>query len=100
MATIFQQQLLQVPVKHISHGKSTKMIPTAGRKISTTMIVFAACVLGLGLGLFGINYWHATKCSSDRSPDEIEDMIVALKNRLLESESKVDLFCLKSDCPL
>jgi len=53
------------------------------------MIVFAACVLGLGLGLFGINYWHATKCSSDRSPDEIEDMVIALKNRLLESESKV-----------
>ena len=57
------------------------------------MIVFAACVLGLGLGLFGINYWHATKCSSDRSPDEIEDMVIALKNRLLESESKVSHGC-------
>ena len=57
------------------------------------MIVFAACVLGLGLGLFGINYWHATKCSSDRSPDEIEDMVIALKNRLLESESKVSNDC-------
>jgi hypothetical protein len=53
------------------------------------MIVLAACVLGLGLGLFGINYWHATKCASDRSPDEIEDMIISLKSRLLESESKV-----------
>jgi hypothetical protein len=63
-----------------------------GRKISTSMIVFAACVLGLGLGLFGINYWHATKCASDRSPDEIEDMIVALKSRLLESESKVNFY--------
>jgi hypothetical protein len=60
-----------------------------GRKISTSMIVLAACVLGLGLGLFGINYWHATKCASDRSPDEIEDMIISLKSRLLESESKV-----------
>ena len=64
-------------------------VPIVGRKISTSMIVFAACVLGLGMGLFGINYWHATKCSSDRSPDEVEDMVVALKNRLLESESKV-----------
>ena len=70
------------------------MNQVVGRKISTSMIVLAACVLGLGLGLFGINYWHAAKCASDRSPDEIEDMIVSLKNRLLQSESKVvvDLF--------
>lgn len=53
------------------------------------MIIFAACVLGLGLGLFGINYWHATKCASDRSPDEIEDMVQALTRRLLEAESQV-----------
>lgn len=65
--------------------------PAVTRKLSTSMIVFAACVLGLGFGLFGINYWHASKCSSDRSPDEIEDMVVALKNRLLESESKVSI---------
>lgn len=60
-----------------------------GRKISTTMIVFAACVLGLGIGLFGINYYHATKCASDRSPDELEDLIQSLTRRLLEAESQV-----------
>ena len=64
-----------------------------GKKLSTSMIVLAACVLGLGLGLFGINYWHASKCASDRSPDEIEDMIISLKSRLLQSESKVS-FCI------
>jgi hypothetical protein len=62
---------------------------TGGKKISTTMIVFAACVLGLGLGLFGINYYHATKCASDRSPDELEDLIQSLTRRLLEAESQV-----------
>ena len=72
------------------HYSNKTMNPIVGRKLSTSMVVFAACVLGLGIGLFGINYWHATKCASDRSPDEIEDMIVSLKNRLLESESKVN----------
>lgn len=43
------------------------------------------------MGLFGLNYWHASKCASDRSPDEVEEMVAALKNRLLESESKVAL---------
>lgn len=65
------------------------MNQVVGRKLSTSMIVLAACVLGLGLGLFGINYWHATKCATDRSPDEVEDMVIALKSRLLESESRV-----------
>jgi hypothetical protein len=59
------------------------------RKLSSTMIVFTACVLGLGIGLFGINYWHATKCSSDKSPQEMEEMIAALSRRLLQSESLV-----------
>jgi hypothetical protein len=47
--------------------------------------------MSLGMGLFGLNYWHASKCASDRSPDEVEEMVAALKNRLLESESKVVL---------
>jgi hypothetical protein len=47
--------------------------------------------MSLGMGLFGLNYWHASKCASDRSPDEVEEMVAALKNRLLESESKVAL---------
>lgn len=63
------------------------------------MIIFAACVLGLGLGLFGINYWHATKCASDRSPDEIEDMIQSLTRRLLEAESQVSPFSVVTISP-
>ncbi len=63
---------------------------SAMKKISTTMIVFAACVLGLGLGLFGLNYYHATKCASDRSPDELEDLIQSLTKRLLQAESQVN----------
>jgi hypothetical protein len=60
-----------------------------GRKISTSYIVLIACVLGVGIGLFGINYWHATKCTSDKSPQDYEDMISALNRRLLEAESQV-----------
>jgi hypothetical protein len=65
------------------------MNTVSGRKISTSMIIFGACVLALGLGLFAVNYYHATACASDRSPDEIDEMVQALKNRLLESESQV-----------
>lgn len=60
-----------------------------GKKISTTMVILIACIIGLAIGLFGINYWHASKCASDRSPDEIEDLIEALNRRLLQTESKV-----------
>jgi predicted negative regulator of RcsB-dependent stress response len=62
-----------------------------GKKISTSYIILIACVLGVGIGLFGINYWHATKCTSDKSPQDYEDMISALNRRLLQAESQVDM---------
>lgn len=62
-----------------------------GKKISTSYIILIAVILGVGIGLFGINYWHATKCTSDKSPQDYEDMISALNRRLLQAESQVDL---------
>jgi hypothetical protein len=59
----------------------------SGRKISTSMIIFGACVLALGTCLFLINYWHATACASDRSSEEIDFMVANLKSKLLQSES-------------
>ena len=62
--------------------------PTA-RKMSTSMVILAACVLGVGLGLFGLNHWHATKCSESKSPEEIENYVDAMNKRLLQAESQV-----------
>jgi len=39
------------------------MIPSnPSRKISVSMLVFGACIIGIGLGLFGLNFWQATRC--------------------------------------
>jgi hypothetical protein len=65
-------------------------MPTVGgRKISLPLFVFAACVLGIGFGLFGFNIWHTTNCSGNASQEDVEEHIAALNRRLLESESKV-----------
>lgn len=61
----------------------------AGKKVSTTMIIMASCVLGIGICLFGLNYWHTMKCISTHSPEEVEDMIEALNRRLIQAESQV-----------
>jgi len=55
------------------------------------MVIFIACVVGLGVGLFSINYWHATKCASDRSHQEVDTLVDALNRRLLQAESQVFL---------
>ena len=60
-----------------------------GKKISTPLAVLASCVLGIGLGLFGLNMWHTSKCASSHSPEEIETFIEAINKRLLQSESQV-----------
>jgi hypothetical protein len=59
------------------------------RKISTTMIIFVACVFGLGIGLLSLNYWHATNCNNNRPPDQTEEYINAFNRRLLHAESQV-----------
>jgi hypothetical protein len=65
-------------------------MPTiAGRKISMSLLVIAACLLGIGIGLFALNLWHATNCSKNNSSDETQNLINSLNRRLLQSESQV-----------
>ena len=59
------------------------------KKGPTPIVVIAACLLGVALGLFGLNYWHASKCSNSKPPDEMEKYIDAINNRLLQAESQV-----------
>ncbi|RYH20982.1 hypothetical protein EON65_21845 [archaeon] len=59
------------------------------RKMSTSLIIFVACILGLGIGLFTLNYWHTSQCSTDKSAAEIDEMIEALNRRVLQTESQV-----------
>jgi len=58
------------------------------RHVSTSMIVFAAVVLGVALGLFGLNYWHATRCAEAHTPEEIKGFMDAVTKRLLTAESQ------------
>ena len=58
----------------------------SGKKVSTSLLVLAACVLGVGIGLFALNYRHATKYATEMSPD---DLIESLNRQLLQSESQV-----------
>jgi hypothetical protein len=67
------------------------MVLISGKKVSTSMIMMVSCVLGVGMCLFGLNYWHTMKCISSHSPEEVEDMIEALNRRLIQAESQVSL---------
>lgn len=63
---------------------------TKPKKISNTLIIFVACVLGLGIGLLTINYWHTSNCTGKTST-EIDEFLEAFNRRLLQSESLVSL---------
>ena len=58
------------------------------KKISNTLIIFVACVLGLGIGLLTINYWHTNNCVG-KSETEVDEFLDAFNRRLLEAESLV-----------
>jgi H+/Cl- antiporter ClcA len=64
------------------------MVPTP-KKMSTSMVILAACLLGIVVGLFGLNYWHTTRCADSKSPDEMEVYIEGINRRLLQAESQV-----------
>lgn len=59
------------------------------KKMSKSMLILAGCLLGVVFGLFGLNYWHTTKCADSKSPDEIEAYIEGINRRLLQAESQV-----------
>jgi hypothetical protein len=63
-------------------GEKTK------KQVSTSMIVFAAVVVGVGLGLLGLNHWHATRCAEAHSPEEIKGFMDTLTKRMLTAESQ------------
>lgn len=59
------------------------------KKMSTSMAVLAACMIGVVVGLLGLNYWHTSGCANSRSPDEMEIYIEGISRRLLQAESQV-----------
>jgi flagellar basal body-associated protein FliL len=67
------------PVNHVA----------AAKKMSTSMIMLVACLLGVVVGLFGLNFWHMAKCADSKSPDEIEAYVEGINRRLLQAESQV-----------
>lgn len=60
-----------------------------GKKMSRSMVMVAACLLGVVIGLLGLNYWHTSKCTSSKTPDEMEIYIEGITRRLLQAESQV-----------
>ena len=71
---------------------SNSSVTSHPRKISSSIIVLAACLFGIAIGLFGLNLYHANKCSGSQSSEELENYITALNNRLLQAESQVNFF--------
>lgn len=57
-------------------------------KLNFTLIATAG-LIGVTIALFGLNFWHASKCAESKSPEEIDEYIDALNKRLLEAESQV-----------
>jgi hypothetical protein len=59
------------------------------KKMSTSMVIITACLLGVVVGLFGLNYWHASRCGGTKSADELETYVEGINKRLLQAESLV-----------
>jgi hypothetical protein len=67
-----------------------KSVAGSSKKLPMSMAILAACVLGVGLGLFGFNIWHTSRCSSvGAQHEDIEENVKGLNRRLLEAESQV-----------
>lgn len=62
----------------------------APKKMSTSMIIVIGCLLGVAVGLFGLNFWHMAKCQDSKTPDEIEAYVEGINRRLLQAESQVN----------
>ena len=59
------------------------------QKLSKLSTIFGSIVIIAAAILFVLNNWHATKCSSSKTSEDIADYIESLKDRLLEAESQV-----------
>jgi len=58
------------------------------RTVSTSLLAFAGVVLFVGMGLFGLNYWHASRCAEAHSPEELKGFLDGVTKRLLTAESQ------------
>jgi hypothetical protein len=52
-------------------------------------LMASACLIGIAVVMFALNYWHSSKCNGGKAPDEIDKYVEALNRRLLEAESQV-----------
>lgn len=57
-------------------------------RVPTSLFIFAAVVLGCGLGMFGLNYWHATRCAEAHSAEELKGFLDGVTKRMLTAESQ------------
>ena len=57
-------------------------------RMPTSLFVFAAVVVGCGLGMFGLNYWHATRCAEAHSAEALKGFLDGVTRRMLTAESQ------------
>ena len=65
---------------------SAEVVVESGTGFSLSFITVAFIVLA-GLGVFGLNYWHSTRCHEAHTKQEIDKMYKTLTTRVLEAES-------------
>ena len=58
-------------------------------KIGSLTLIGSVGFITIALGLFALNFWHASKCGENHSTDEMTKHIETLKRRLLQAESQV-----------
>ena len=71
-----------------SPGDALESIPRPPSKKWSTIYMLGIFVLVCTISLFGLNYWHSTRCTESHTPDEIDDMLVTLKDRLRTVETE------------
>lgn len=52
------------------------------------MAAIVACIIGIGVGILGLNFWHATRCNGSSGSSQTEKYIEAIQKRLLQAESQ------------
>lgn len=58
------------------------------KKISLSMAAIVACMIGVGVGVFVLNFWHASRCNGSAASDHTDKYIEAIQKRLLQAESQ------------
>lgn len=71
-----------------SPGDALESVPRPPSKKWSTLYMLGIFVLVCTISLFALNYWHSTVCTESHTPDEIDDMLLALKDRLRTVETE------------